>query len=56
MQTGIRPPGEPERRLIAMTKTIQEEVDQNYEAFRRVLPTIIGAHRDKYALMKDGKY
>jgi hypothetical protein len=35
--------------------SIQEEVDRNYEAFRTMLPTIIGSHRDKYALMKDGK-
>ena len=34
---------------------IQEEVDRNFEEFEKILPTIIGAHRDKFALMKDGK-
>jgi hypothetical protein len=36
-----------------MASAIQEEVDRNYEAFQKLLPTILGAHRDKYALMKD---
>lgn len=36
-------------------ESIQEEVDRNYEAFLSLLPTIIGSHRDKYALMKGGK-
>lgn len=34
---------------------IQEEVDRNFEEFEKLLPTIIGLHRDKFALMKDGK-
>ena len=34
---------------------IQEEVDRNYEEFEKPLPTIIGAYRDRYALMKAGK-
>jgi hypothetical protein len=33
---------------------IREQVDKNYEAFITMLPTIIGMHRDKYALMRDG--
>ena len=33
----------------------QREVDNNYEAFKKLLPGIIQYHRDKYALMKDGK-
>lgn len=37
------------------SRSIQEEVDLNYEAFRVLLPQIIGVHRDRYALMKDGK-
>jgi hypothetical protein len=34
---------------------IQQEVDRNFDEFEKILPTIIGAYRDKYALMKDGK-
>ncbi len=37
-----------------MTK-IQEEIDRNYDAFLVVLPSIMHANRDKYALMKSGK-
>ena len=29
-----------------------DEVDRNYEAFERMLPDILAAHRDQYALMK----
>ena len=32
-----------------------EEVDRNYEAFERMLPAILAAHRDQVALMKDQK-
>ena len=35
--------------------SIQEEVDRNYEAFQEMLPTIIGAYREKFALMKNTK-
>lgn len=35
--------------------TKQDEVDRNYEEFRKQLPTLLGTHRDKYALMKDRK-
>jgi len=38
-----------------MVSAIQDEVDNNFEAFRKLLPSIIGDHRDKYALMKGGK-
>jgi hypothetical protein len=34
---------------------IQEEVDRNYEAFAKMLPSILPLHRDKYALMKAGE-
>jgi hypothetical protein len=34
---------------------IQEEVDRNYEAFTKMLPSILPRHRDKYALMKSGE-
>ena len=34
---------------------IQREVDDNYEEFKKLLPTIIGQHRDKFALMKEKK-
>jgi hypothetical protein len=37
------------------SKEIRNQVDRNYEAFLAMLPTIIGPHRDKYALMKDGE-
>ena len=32
----------------------REEVDRNYDAFTRVLGTILSDHRDKLALMRDG--
>ena len=35
--------------------TQQEEVDRNYEAFQKLLPSIIATHRDQYALMQGGK-
>lgn len=38
-----------------MAKTIQEEVDRNYEAFQRLLPTILNDHRGKCALMREGQ-
>ena len=31
------------------------EVDRNYDAFVRMLSSIIGEHRDELALMRDGK-
>ena len=33
----------------------QAEVDRNYEAFVKVLSSILPARRDQYALMKTGK-
>jgi hypothetical protein len=33
--------------------TIQEEVDKNFDAFLKLLPTLLLTHRDKYALMKN---
>ena len=33
----------------------QQEVDQNYEEFRKMLPNLLATYRDKYALMKAGK-
>lgn len=38
-----------------MEKTIQDEVDQNYEAFEAILPRILADHAGKYALMKNGE-
>ncbi len=35
--------------------TIQEEVDRNYKAFQKLLPTLILEHRGQYALMRDEK-
>ena len=34
---------------------LQAEVDRNYEAFVKILPSILSARRDRYALMKAGK-
>jgi Family of unknown function (DUF5678) len=39
---------------MEMTQT-RDQVDKNYEAFVAMLPNIIGLHRNKYALMKDGE-
>ena len=33
----------------------QAEVDRNYEAFIKALPSILHNRRDRYALMKTGK-
>ena len=38
-----------------MIVTQQQEVDRNYEAFLKLLPSIINTHRNQYALMQDGK-
>ncbi len=34
---------------------IQTEVDRNYEAFSKMLPTLLSTQRDKFALMKEQK-
>lgn len=31
------------------------EVDRNYDAFVRILATLLRTHRDEFALMRDGK-
>ena len=37
-----------------MTRDRQQiEVDQNYDAFQRVLGSLLPQHRDEYALMRD---
>ena len=33
----------------------RQEVDRNYDAFTRVLGSILRAHRDQLALMRDGQ-
>lgn len=33
----------------------KQEVDRNYDAFVRVLATLLPEHRDQFALMRDGK-
>ena len=38
-----------------MSTVHQDEVDRNFAAFQKLLPTIIADHRDKYALMKSEK-
>ena len=35
-------------------QSTREQVDQNYDAFRAMLPRILPLHEGKYALMKDG--
>ena len=50
-----------ERRKISgeteMTQNtqVQAEVDRNYEEFQKMLPGLLPAYRDKFALMKGGK-
>ena len=36
-------------------ETVQEQVDKNYEVFKKILPEIIREHRNRFALMKDGE-
>ena len=38
-----------------MADPLQEQVEKNYEAFVKELPTFLPAHRGKFALMRDGK-
>jgi hypothetical protein len=38
-----------------MSTDFREEVEKNYTMFKSMLPQIIGLHRNKFALMKDGK-
>lgn len=38
-----------------MSRDIRAEVDKNYAEFTRMLPEIIGQHRNKYALMRNGE-
>lgn len=40
---------------LVVGKTIQEEVDHNFEEFGKLLPGILSVHRGKFALMKDGQ-
>lgn len=37
-----------------MTSPAQrQQIDQNYDAFQRVLASLLAGHRDQYALMRD---
>jgi len=38
-----------------MSKQARTEVDKNYDVFVKILPNIIGQHRNKYALMQNGE-
>ena len=40
---------------MATEAAIQEAVDQNYEAFEKLLPDLLATHADEVALMRDGK-
>ncbi len=35
--------------------SIQDEVNRNYDEFKKLLPSLLPLHRDRFALMKDGK-
>jgi hypothetical protein len=38
-----------------VTKTeAQEQVDKNFEAFKKLLPELLKTHRGKYALLRNG--
>lgn len=37
------------------TERQRQEVDRNYDAFMRVLASLLPDHRDEYALMRDGE-
>lgn len=34
---------------------VRQEVDRNYEAFKVLLPTLLGKHRGKFALIRGGR-
>ena len=36
-------------------EALQRVVDENFEAFQRLLPSLLEAHRGKYALMREGE-
>ena len=38
-----------------MIEALQNEVDTNYEAFRRLLPELMFREADRWALMKNGE-
>lgn len=38
-----------------MTDPIRQQVETNYKAFQKKLPSIMEAHRGKFALMRDGQ-
>ena len=40
---------------LTMADLIKKQVEINYKAFQEKLPTILTAHRGKFALMRDGK-
>ena len=33
----------------------RQQVEKNFEAFQKALPKLLKKHRDKFALMRDGK-
>jgi hypothetical protein len=38
-----------------VTKSRQEIVDKNFEAFQKQLPSLLATHRGRYALLRDEK-
>lgn len=39
---------------MAAEVTMSSQVDQNYEAFRKILPDLLATHAGKFAVMHDG--
>lgn len=40
---------------MAKDKTLQQAVDQNYEAFKKLLPDLMRTESGRYALMRNGE-
>lgn len=38
-----------------MADALQDQVEKNYEAFTKQLPSLLATHRGKFALMRNGK-
>ena len=39
-----------------MDRTLQQEVDDNYEAFKKALPQLLARHPNRWALMRRGEF
>jgi hypothetical protein len=38
-----------------MSELVRQQIETNYEAFQKQLPSLLSSHRGKFALMRDGK-